>query len=157
MLTNVYARSVKKERGFTLIELLVVITIIGILASVVLASLSSARASARDAVRMSEMRQVMTALEMFRNANNNLYPCRPTSSTGNPLASLTTTCSDIRPYLNSIPSDPVFSGASNYQYAVTIDRRSYVLRVTRENGGACKIMSDGAPIGYYGNLTPSCF
>ncbi len=54
-----------KNRGFTLIELLVVIAVIGILASVVLASLNSARGKARDARRLSDMKQLQTALELY--------------------------------------------------------------------------------------------
>lgn len=62
-----------RSRGFTLIELLVVIAIIGILSSVVLASLSTARAKANDAKRVSEIHAIRTALEMYANDNGN-YP-----------------------------------------------------------------------------------
>jgi len=53
----------KNIQGFTLIELLVVISIIGLLSSVVLASLNTARMKSRDARRQSDLRQLEIALE----------------------------------------------------------------------------------------------
>jgi len=61
------------KKGFTLIELLVVIAIIGILSSVVLASLSTARQKSRDAKRISDIGQIQLALELFFDANQS-YP-----------------------------------------------------------------------------------
>lgn len=55
----------QKQKGFTLIELLVVIAIIGTLSGVVLVSLQGARAKARDAVRKSDIRQVVTAMQLY--------------------------------------------------------------------------------------------
>ena len=62
-LTNMTSR--KKLRGFTLIELLVVVAIIGVLSSVVLASLNSARVKSRDARRISDFKQIQIAMELF--------------------------------------------------------------------------------------------
>jgi prepilin-type N-terminal cleavage/methylation domain-containing protein len=58
-------------KGFTLIELLVVIAIIGILASVVLVSLQSARKKGSDARIQEEVSQVRTQLESGFNSG---YP-----------------------------------------------------------------------------------
>ncbi len=55
----------KKNKGFTLIELLVVIAIIGTLSGIVLVSLGGARSKARDATRQSDMRQIISAQEMY--------------------------------------------------------------------------------------------
>ena len=54
-----------KNKGFTLIELLVVIAIIGLLASIVMVSLNSARGKTRDAKRLGDLKAVMLALSMY--------------------------------------------------------------------------------------------
>ena len=56
---------VSSQAGFTLIELLVVVVIIGILATLATVALTSARAKARDAKRVSDVKQIQTALELY--------------------------------------------------------------------------------------------
>lgn len=55
-----------KINGFTLIELLVVIAIIGLLSSVVLINIESARKKSRDARRLSDMVSIQKALEIYK-------------------------------------------------------------------------------------------
>ncbi len=62
-----------KLRGFTIIELLVVIAIIGILASIVLTSLSGAKAKARDSRRIADIKSIQLALALYYN-DNGMYP-----------------------------------------------------------------------------------
>ena len=93
----------KLSRGFTLIELLVVIAIIGILSSVVLASLNSARQKGRDAKRISDVKQLQLALELYYDANGQ-YPATVSTS------------SLVTPgYIASMPKDPV--GNTSYSYS----------------------------------------
>lgn len=58
------------RRGFTLIEILVVVAIIGILATIILASIDQARKNSRDKVRMSDLEQAKAALQIYATANN---------------------------------------------------------------------------------------
>ena len=59
----------EKIHGFTLIELLVVIAIIGILSSVVLASLNTARGKGRDAAVLSNMGSIVPTAVIYEDAN----------------------------------------------------------------------------------------
>ncbi len=61
------------RRGFTLIELLVVIAIIGILSSVVLASLNTARNKGADAAIKSNIDNARAQAELFYDSNSNSY------------------------------------------------------------------------------------
>jgi prepilin-type N-terminal cleavage/methylation domain-containing protein len=97
-----------KNAGFTLIELMVVIAIIGILASTVLANLSDAQKSARDAIRLQDMKALHIAFERYFN-DNGVYPNQIISGvpvSGQIIGVGNTIDEVIRPYLDPVPIDP---------------------------------------------------
>ncbi len=113
----------KKERGFTLIELLVVIAIIGILSSVVLASLNGARSKSRDAKRLSDLKQVQSAINMYFNDNGSYPPsgnawhgnCSGYGSYGTTGA--TGYIQNLAPtYIKELPIDPKQTASGCYLY-----------------------------------------
>jgi prepilin-type N-terminal cleavage/methylation domain-containing protein len=113
----------KDRTGFTLIELLVVISIISLLSSVVLSSLSSARQRARDAQRLSDMRTIQTALELFYSqqgrypSNDEMQASRPSACGGWAISNQEYLFSSIlSPFLGGISRDPVHTGCNGYRY-----------------------------------------
>lgn len=120
----------RREQGFTLIELLVVLAIIGILASLILSNLATARAKARDASRKSDLRAFSGGLEMWSDENGYVFP-----DTDNALKDMTVTDGDNPVYdklkgsdgketsfIKTWPYDPV--AGEEYYYAS--DGRDYV-------------------------------
>ncbi len=118
-------------RGFTLIELLVVISIIGLLSSVVMSSLNTARMRARDSKRIQDLVQMRTALEIYAQDHGGQYPMSldSTGAVSTAFIGTTATCSDfsnlavpanglVPTYISKIPSDPKPIGSANcYLYA----------------------------------------
>ena len=101
------------NKGFTLIELLVVIAIIGLLSTLAVVALNSARQKSRDSKRVADIKQVQTALELYF-ADANSYPNPHSAATlgGGSLAALctggfSTGCTGGQTtYMGLVPSAP---------------------------------------------------
>ena len=85
------------RNGFTLIELLVVIFIIGLLSAIIFPRFAVMREKARDTERITDVRQIQNALEVYYNRQNR-YPDR---------------LNDLSAFMPQVPTDP--SGGS-YRY-----------------------------------------
>ncbi len=123
----------KKQKGFTLIELLVVIAIIGILSSVVLASLSTARAKSRDARRISDIGQIQLSLEMYFDSSSS-YPVYSYQAIATPLAVLAPN------FLPKLPLDPTNVAPSLYKYYGSTTK--FALTAVLERGDNTALLSD---------------
>ncbi|MEK9195610.1 MAG: prepilin-type N-terminal cleavage/methylation domain-containing protein [Patescibacteria group bacterium] len=97
--------------GFTLIELLVVISIIGLLATTMVASVNSARGKARDARRLADIKQIGLALELYYDANgtypDETIPAPEGSLAGWEVSTRGNFMEYLAPYLARVPIDPL--------------------------------------------------
>jgi prepilin-type N-terminal cleavage/methylation domain-containing protein len=112
------ARNISK--GFTLIELLVVIAIIGILASIVLASLNSARSKGGDATVKSDLHSIQQEAELDNNNSCYTYPSTANCSAAAPAVQAVGTCPLVAANAasGSIFKDPTILAQINSAVAV---------------------------------------
>ena len=99
--------------GFTLIEVLVVLAIIGILAVYILASLGEAKRKTRDVVRTTNIREILTSLNLYFESNKTYPTGQPVCDPGN---NQYFGLEVLYPnYISSVPTDPL--GGTCYVYA----------------------------------------
>lgn len=135
----------RTRSGFTLIELLVVIAIIGLLSTLAVVALNSARQRSRDAKRVSDIRQIQTALELGFSETSN-YPVAATAITlgdathkvlCNVAAASTFQTSLVAPgacgtvFMGLVPSNPTPGGA-DYSYTSAAGSGTYSITFTLE-------------------------
>lgn len=118
---NIMTKTKIKYGGFTLVELLIVIAIIGILASIVVVNLSSARTKARDAKALSSMQSLHKIAEMCLLGGSNIVI--PSTATGNPGSAICADGSGMYPDISdtgfAYHRDAMVSSVSTGQFAFT--------------------------------------
>lgn len=118
----------KKQKAFTLIELLVVIAIIGLLSTIVLVSLNTARRKARNVRRKEDINQIYTAMQMYYDKNG-AYPSEAAcdsskgSCAGCPCAEDSWSATSYiyaglvtGGYISALPVDPINNSSYYYSY-----------------------------------------
>ena len=119
------------KKGFTLIELLIVVAIIGLLSTLAVVALGSARVKARDSKRLADLKQLQTALELYY-TDQNAYPAGSAVTLGagaysclNASGWQNTGCASA--YMGSVPKGP---NSDNYVY--TAASSSYTVTAALE-------------------------
>jgi prepilin-type N-terminal cleavage/methylation domain-containing protein len=137
----------QNRKGFTLIELLVVIAILGLLATLTVVQLSSAREKARDAKRISDVKQMssLMSMELANNPEGVLSGCAVNASTtlctGITVAGTAVAGSEISQFANFVdpnkPTAACVAGATDvcaYAVGTSTDLDAATITFYLENG-----------------------
>ena len=111
------AKKIQTRNGFTLIELLVVISIISFLSCIILAAVNGARVRARDAERISNVKQFQNALELYYDSNGQKYPQPALATPGATLGGSYSACQQSDQYYGFSPGT-YYPPELNYCYAL---------------------------------------
>lgn len=129
------------KRGFTLIELLVVIAIMALLSSVILTTIATARVKARLTKRVSDLREVKVALDLFYDMNGT-YPSTGGTNRSECPSWGSYTANNVIPglaptYISVVPSEPTMDKANNqscYIYVSNGIEYAFIDRLINEPG-----------------------
>lgn len=122
------------KKGFTLIELLVVIAIIGLLSTLAVVALNSARQKSRDSKRVADIKQIQTALELYFADSTDGYPVNTSlvlGAAGAKTLSSTNKWADTAAgttYMGLVPASP-----TPYDGTCTTDNNKYDYTGTATN------------------------
>ena len=119
------------QRGFTLVELLVVISIMAILASILLANMSSSGKIGRDTERQANVRALQNAIESYKHKNGQYPPMGCTDTNGNGFSDeADTDCvnyiTGLAPeFITGLPHDPARGTHEGYAYITNLANSDY--------------------------------
>lgn len=104
-----------RSKGFTLLELLVAIAVLAIISGAIFSLIGQGPSRyARDSRRKSDLEQIRSALELYRNSNTTYPPC--SGGTANCVVSSANIPGLTTSYINPMPDDPL-STTRDYRYA----------------------------------------
>lgn len=124
------------QSGFGLTELIATISIIGLVGTASAAKLDNALASARDANRMMNIKQVQTALNIYYD-DNLFYPVYQANSPSESWEILKSTLENPKKqYISELPNDPL--GKDKYVYSYWSDGQKFEISYELEDAKETK-------------------
>jgi type II secretion system protein G len=132
MWASIKPSTTQRQKGFTIVELLIVIVVIAILATISIVAYSGIQQRARDTIRLSDIKTLSKAIELFY-ADNGNYPMSAgwcTQPSGAAYAAAFQ--AEIAPYLARFPRDPSYSGTYQDYFYRNVGDTSYYLYAEME-------------------------